>query len=252
MTNKTSNRSGLLLTGLFLLLSRSVAASPVPTSSASGPVVSIQQSPNSNSNHAMTASSFSTDDNLPAGCTNTSLHGFQWTVSDFHYSSSLTYTTPSHRISGATVRFNLTSNALPELNVYCDAYSSDFSDPFYGQRVYDCTTVVNSTLGASVGGKRGRVLAEGGQSRTQFRYWKSSQSVEVRQTWECDDLEGPAANMAIFSANGTSAAQTPNCTFEEHQTPPAEWKNGDTYYWNVQACTLSEFSFAPSELQVFA
>ncbi|MCV5111241.1 hypothetical protein OFM52_28620, partial [Escherichia coli] len=164
-------------------------------SSASGPVVSIQQSPTSNSNHAMTASSFSTNDNLPAGCTNTSLHGFQWTVSDFHYSSSLTYTTPSHRINGATVRFNLTSNALPELNVYCDAYSSDFSDPFYGQRVYDCTTVVNSTLGASVGGKGERVLAEGGRFQTQFRYWKSSQSVEVRQTWECDDLEGPAANM---------------------------------------------------------
>ncbi|KAK3497431.1 uncharacterized protein B0T23DRAFT_402558 [Neurospora hispaniola] len=231
MTNKPSNRSGLFLTGLFLLLLRS-------------------QSPNSNSNHAMTAS-FSTDDNLPAGCTNTSLHGFQWTVSDFHYSSSLTYTTPSHRINGATVRFNLTSNALPKLNVYCDAYSSDFSDSFYGQRVYDCTTVVNSTLGASVGEKEGGVLAEGGRSQTQFRYWKSSQSVEVRQTWECDDLEGPG-NMAIFSANGTSAAQTPNCTFEEHQTPPSEWKNGDTYYWNVQACTLSEFSFAPSELQVFA
>ncbi|EGO51996.1 hypothetical protein NEUTE1DRAFT_53237 [Neurospora tetrasperma FGSC 2508] len=252
MTNKTSNRSGLL-TGLFLLL-RSVAASPVPASSAFGPVVLIQQSPNLNSNHAMTASSFSTDDNLPAGCTNTSLHGFQWTVSDFHYSSSLTYTTPSHRINGATVRFNLTSNALPELNVYCDAYSSDFSDPFYGQRVYDCTTVVNSTSGASdgsEGGEWGGVSAGAGQIQTQFRYWKSSQSVEVRQTWACDDLEGPG-NMAIFSANGTSAAQTPNCTFEEHQTPPAEWKNGDTYYWNVQACTLSEFSFAPSELQVFA
>lgn len=57
---------------------------------------------------------------------------------------------------------------------------------------------------------------------------------------------------AIFSANGTSAEQTPNCTFEEHQTPPAEWKNGDTYYWNAEACTLPEFSFAPSELQVFA
>lgn len=183
MTNKTSNRSGLLLTGLFLLLLlllRSVAASPVPASSASGPVVSIQQSPNSNSNHAMTAS-FSTNDHLPAGCTNTSLHGFQWTVSDFHYSSSLTYTTPSHRINGATVRFNLTGNALPELNMYCNAYSSDYSDPFYGQRVYDCTTVVNSTLGASDGseGERGEECRLGQDgSRRSFgigrvvRVWK--------------------------------------------------------------------------------
>lgn len=105
-----------------------------------------------------------------------------WTVSDFHYSSSLTYTTPSHRVNGATVKFNLTSNALPELNVYCVAYSTDYMDPFYGQRVYDCSTVVNSTSGGEV--KEG--------FKTQFRYWKSIQAVEVRQRWECDDLaEGP-------------------------------------------------------------
>ncbi|KAJ4407851.1 hypothetical protein N0V85_004308 [Neurospora sp. IMI 360204] len=247
MTTSTTGTCALL-TGLFLLL-RSATASPIP----SGPVVSIQQSPNPD--HATTAS-FLTNDNLPAGCTNTSLHGFQWTVSDFHYSSNLIYTTPSHRINGATVRFNLTSNALPELNVYCDAYSSDFSVPFYGQRVYDCSTVVNSTAAAtgegSDGGSAGVSSVGGGQFKTQFRYWYgSSQSVEVRQAWECDDLEGPG-DVAVFSANGTSAEQTPNCTFEEHQTPPAEWKNGDTYYWNVQACTLPEFSFAPSELQVFA
>lgn len=82
--------------------------------------------------------------------------------------------------------------------MYCDAYSSDFSDPFYGQRVYDCTTVVNSTSGASdgsEGGEEGGASAGAGKLQTQFRYWKSSQTVEVRQTWVCDDLEGPAANM---------------------------------------------------------
>ncbi|CCC07893.1 unnamed protein product [Sordaria macrospora k-hell] len=233
--------STALINVLPLLLS-SATASPVPVPAPAGPVISLQQSPNST--HVLSAT-FLTDD-LPTGCTNTSLHDMHWTVSDFHYSSSLTYTTPSHRVNGATVKFNLTSNALPELNVYCVAYSTDYMDPFYGQRVYDCSTVINSTSGGEV--KEG--------FKTQFRYWKSIQAVEVRQRWECDDLaEGPGnmpGNMAVFSANGTSANQTPNCTFEEHQTPPAEWKNGMNYYWNIQNCDLPEFSFVPSELQVFA
>ena len=166
----------LLLPALPLL--SSAIATPVPAPEA----VSLQQSPNSVHTPLSARGTFLTDD-LPAGCTNTSLHDMQWTIHDFHFSSSLTYSTPSHRINGATVKFNLTSNALPELNVYCDAYSTDYSDPFYGQRVYDCLTVVNSTSGGEVKWKEG--------FKTQFRYWKSTQAVEVRQTWECDDVEGP-------------------------------------------------------------
>ncbi|KAK1779453.1 hypothetical protein QBC45DRAFT_411167 [Copromyces sp. CBS 386.78] len=233
-------------TTTILLILGSATATPVPAPAPApaGHITSIQQSPKWNSGHALSAT-FLTDDDLPAGCTNTSLHDMQWTVRNFHYSSSLTYSTPSHRLNGAEVSFNLTSNALPELKVYCHAYSTDYMDPFYGQMVYNCSTVTNPTKGG--GGE-----VKGGL-KTQFRYWKSGQAVEVevKQTWECDDLEGPG-NMAIFTGNGTSANQTPNCTFEEHQTPPAEWENGMNYYWNMQNCDLPEFSFAPSELQVFA
>ncbi|KAK3395390.1 hypothetical protein B0T20DRAFT_455288 [Sordaria brevicollis] len=197
----------------------------------------------------VTASFLNNDSDLPPGsCTSTSLHDFHWRITNLHYTFSLTYTTPSHRINNAEVSFNLTSNALPDLNVYCSAWSQDYMDPFYGQRVYDCETPVNLTTGEPATLEGGKKV----KAKTQFRYWQWSQSVEVKQTWECDDLEG-VGSMAIFTGNGTSAAQTPNCTHEEHSMPPGQpWKNGDIYYWSYQHCTLPEFSFPPTELQVFA
>lgn len=225
----TTSSTRALLAGLLLLLGSTTAA---PTSESSE-VSDI-------------TASFLNNDDLPGGCTSTSLHDFHWRITNLRYTFDLTYTTPSHRINNAEVSFNLTSNALPELNVYCQAYSQDYMDPFYGQRVYDCEAPVNLTSGAALD------ETKGGKAKTQFRYWQWNQSVEVKQTWECDDLEG-VGNMAIFTGNGTSAAQTPNCTHEEHSMPPGQpWKNGDIYYWSYQHCTLPEFSFVPTELQVFA
>lgn len=165
-TSATSTRT--LLTGLLLLLRSVIAA---PTAKVSD----------------ITAS-FLNNDDLPAGCTATSLHDFQWRITNLRYTFDVTYSTPSHRINNAEVSFNLTSNALPDLNVYCWAWSQDYMDPFYGQRVYDCEAPVNLTSGAPA-------LEEGSggkaKAKTQFRYWQWNQSVEVKQTWECDDLEGP-------------------------------------------------------------
>ena len=74
--------------------------------------------------------------------------------------------------------------------MYCDAYSSDYMDPFYGQQVYTCSKVTNSTSGG--GGGEPPAKEEEEKLKTQFRYWKATQKVEVRQTWECRDLgEGP-------------------------------------------------------------
>jgi hypothetical protein len=101
------------------------------------------------------------------GCTAVSFSDFAWNVEDFTYHASYTFSTPAHQISSGTVDFNITNPAFPD-KVSCSAYSTQLSDFFYGNFVYQCEQ-------------------EGAKTKTTFDFSRPSGRLDVNQTWTCTD-----------------------------------------------------------------
>ncbi|KAI0867892.1 hypothetical protein GGS24DRAFT_250688 [Hypoxylon argillaceum] len=116
------------------------------------------------------------------GCTSTSFGDFSWTIEEFTYLGSYIYSTPAHLIASGTVAFNVTNPAFPE-KVSCYAYSTWLQDFFYGNINYNCDVPEGSGVGTS------------------FSFSVPGSTLNVNQTWTCDD-EDPQYPVT-FTAYGT-------------------------------------------------
>jgi hypothetical protein len=148
------------------------------------------------------------DDNV--GCTAGSTK--PWTVTDFKYHGSWTFSTPAHQIAGGDVSFNLTNQALT-YQALCTARSSRLSDFFYGEINYDCTSPnpTNST-------------------KTTFSFNYPSGQVLVNQTWTCSDK-------TPTRWNGYAAGELDlsKCVEDKYENP--DWEQGQIYSSRTIDCT---------------
>ncbi|KAK3314448.1 hypothetical protein B0H66DRAFT_576715 [Apodospora peruviana] len=64
--------------------------------------------------------------------------GLEWSVKNFDYHASYTFTTPAHQNSFGYVNFNLTNNLKPDIKAVCSAASSQLTDFYYGSMPYSC------------------------------------------------------------------------------------------------------------------
>ena len=108
------------------------------------------------------------DDN--EGCSDKTFHDFKWTIKDFDFHSSFTFTTPAHQNSWGYVNFNVTNPALT-YEVACSASSNQLSDFFYGTVPYTCTS------------------PEGTSAESTFAFSRPSGQLDFNQTWTCSDVD---------------------------------------------------------------
>ncbi|KAL0944865.1 uncharacterized protein CTRU02_202752 [Colletotrichum truncatum] len=124
----------------------------------------------------------------------------EWSLTDFDYHASYTFSTPAHQNSWGYISFNVTNQAL-DYQVHCEAASNRLNDFFYGEQIYNCKA------------------PDGESTETSFTFSTPTGFVEVNQTWICnDDPKYPAR----YTAMGGSNADL-NC----HET---SWKNDN---WTV-------------------
>lgn len=88
-----------------------------------------------------------------------------WTIHNLTFHSSDTFSTPAHQIPGGWVDFNLT-NTQVDYVTQCSAYSTQLSDYFYGNQVFQCK---DNVFG----------------NETTFTYSYPSGAVDVNSTWTC-------------------------------------------------------------------
>ncbi|KAK4454527.1 hypothetical protein QBC34DRAFT_391941 [Podospora aff. communis PSN243] len=154
-------------------------------------------------------------------CKDASMANSSWTVGGFHYSSSVTYSTPSHRIANGWVNFNLTNYALPLATMSCSATSSQMSDFFYGNQWYQC--------------------ADSSGNDAEFQFDKSSKRLDLQQRWACVD-DVPLMNF-LGKGNATVAL---DCQTERWQNQ--NWTMGDTYSKEYTNCTPQNLWIEAREL----
>lgn len=110
-----------------------------------------------------------------AGCSETSFGDFEWSIQDFYYHASYTFTTPAHQNSWGYVDFNLSNPAVPDLLASCNAASNQLSDFFYGTMQYNCT------FDGQVG--------EPGPAPAKFTFSRPSGELDIEQKWVCRDQD---------------------------------------------------------------
>ena len=102
------------------------------------------------------------------GCTADSFSsGFEWTISNVVYNTSIVQTTPAHQIPNGVVQFNLTNPALT-YTAACVGYSTQLSEFFYGDIIYTCTEPSDATT-------------------TTFTFNAGTSQLNVNQSWVCSD-----------------------------------------------------------------
>ncbi|TGJ86636.1 hypothetical protein E0Z10_g2105 [Xylaria hypoxylon] len=157
------------------------------------------------------------------GCTAISFGDFAWTIENFAYYASYTFSTPAHQISGGDVTFNLTNPAFPE-KVSCTAYSTWLSDFFYGNINYNCS------------------VPEGSGTKTSFSFSWPSRQLNINQTWSCDD-EDPQYPIT-FGGYGT-VNLTLDCKETNYQNP--NWQPGQIYSSRVINCAPVTLPLTPHD-----
>lgn len=155
------------------------------------------------------------------GCTAASFHDFSWTIGEFVYNKSITFSTPAHQIASGNVQFNLTNPALTYPAV-CTAYSTQLSDFFYGNQVYECKTEGNP-----------------GTSTT-FTFNAPSSTLNINQTWTCSDEDAQYPDTFIYAGQ---VNLTMECTTSTYQNP--DWEIGQIYSSNFTNCKQSDVTVPP-------
>ncbi|KAM0252842.1 hypothetical protein ACHAQJ_007528 [Trichoderma viride] len=143
-----------------------------------------------------------------SGCTASSTKVSQWTVDDFDFHASYTFSTPAHQNSWGYVNFTLTNPALGYTPI-CSAASDQLSDFFYGNFVYNCQVPSNIT------------------DKATFTFSRPDNSLLINQTWNCAD-EG-----SRFSAQGGVNLNL-TCSDTTWQNP--DWTPGQIYSQRTVAC----------------
>ncbi|KAI1378430.1 hypothetical protein F4677DRAFT_443644 [Hypoxylon crocopeplum] len=162
------------------------------------------------------------------GCQAASFGNFEWTVENFDYHASYTFTTPAHQNSWGYVNFNLTNPAL-EYQAICSATSNQLSDFFYGTMPYTCKVPDGSTTTAT------------------FDFSRPSGVLNINQTWTCsdEDPQYPTTINAYGTANLTLA-----CTDETWTNP--NWTIGHIYTDREVKCTPVTIPIKPYKMTAVA
>lgn len=157
---------------------------------------------------------------LPAGapadsptCTSKVASLNSWTVKDFDYHQSYTFTTPAHQNSHGDVSFSLFNPALEGTAVgerYCSAYSTWLDVFFLGEIIYKCHD------------KDGKPVDD-----TTFTYSRPTQQLMINQTWTCDD------NGAQYFAQGGVKLDL-KCNETKYKND--NWKMGEIYSDDTTVC----------------
>lgn len=156
------------------------------------------------------------------GCTAASFGTFDWSIGEFVYNKSITFSTPAHQIDSGIVQFNLTNPALAYPAV-CQAYSTQANDFFYGTQVYTCT-----------------VPEEDATTETTFTFNAPSGALNINQTWTCSDKDPQYPD--TFTYAGT-VNLTLDCTASYYKNP--NWEIGQIYSNNSTACAQSDVTITP-------
>lgn len=141
-------------------------------------------------------------------CTKKSTAAYEWTVDDFDFHASYTFSTPAHQNSWGYVNFTLTNSVL-DYKPICSASSSQLEDFFYGTMVYDCKVPENA-------------------EEATFTYSRPSGALQINQTWTCED-EG-----SRFTGSGGTKLDL-DCKETEWQNP--HWEEGQVYSTRLIDCT---------------
>ncbi|KAL1900537.1 hypothetical protein Sste5346_002260 [Sporothrix stenoceras] len=154
------------------------------------------------------------------GCTAASLGNFDWSIAEFVYNKSIVFSTPAHQIDNGIVQFNLTNPALAYPAV-CQAYSTQLSDFFYGNIIYNCTS-------------------EGDETTTTFAFNAPAETLDVNQTWTCSDKDPQYPD--TFHYQG-SVNLTLDCTSDYYKNP--NWEIGQIYTSNLTTCKQEGVTVTP-------
>ncbi|QUC15991.1 uncharacterized protein UV8b_00232 [Ustilaginoidea virens] len=147
----------------------------------------------------------------------------QWSVKNFDFHASYTFSTPAHQNSQGYVYFTLENEAL-DFKTSCTGVSGQLQDFFYGQIVYNCT--------APVGG-----------NEASFTFSRPSNELKLTQTWTCAD-EG-----SRFWAQG-AANLTLKCDDKTWTNP--DWKMGQIYSSRTVSCDLVDATVPITSKQAVA
>lgn len=131
----------------------------------------------------------------------------EWTVHDFDFHASYTFTTPSHQNSWGYANFTLENSAL-DYRPICSASSSQLNDFFYGTMVYNCDSPVD------------------GDSAS-FNFSRPSGELSVTQSWSCVEEGGR------FEAKGGVTLDL-ECKTTDYENP--EWEMGQIYSQKLITC----------------
>ncbi|KAK0385659.1 hypothetical protein NLU13_6836 [Sarocladium strictum] len=136
-----------------------------------------------------------------------------WEVENFDYHASYIFTTPAHQNSWGYVNFTLSNPALSYKPV-CTAASSQLSDFFYGDLVYDC-----------------QVLPDGshpsGEGAATFTFSRPTGQLSINQTWACPEEGGQ------FWAEGGAKLKL-DCEEKNYQNK--DWQIGQVYSSRTVTC----------------
>ncbi|KAK3362364.1 hypothetical protein B0T25DRAFT_4675 [Lasiosphaeria hispida] len=163
-------------------------------------------------------------------CSQTSRMALTWVTEDFHFHSSVTFSTPAHQIPDGSVAFKLTNTALP-FAMSCSAYSTQLDQFFYGDQWFACT-------GPETGNDTTAI----------FQFDHASGRLDLKQNWVCSD--GDSSGTAyFFDASGTTNV-TLDCTTEKWEN--GNWTTGQVYSTEVVDCALQNITVQPSEIEASA
>ncbi|KAI6357810.1 hypothetical protein MCOR25_007563 [Pyricularia grisea] len=177
------------------------------------------------------------NDSTAVGCLASSWSPPKWTVSDFVYRGSWTYSTPSHQNAWGSVDFNLATEALAPSVSKCSATSSRLTDFFYGDQTYRCDLPTGAMAGGGTGGE------------ATFEFNRAANWLRVNQTWTCHDAEDGWP--VTFSAFGFINL-TLDCTQDFYQNPNWTSGSGQPYSDRKVECKSANIVHTPDEMTAIA
>jgi hypothetical protein len=143
----------------------------------------------------------------PESCMSKSTKVSKWSVENFDYHASYTFTTPAHQNSWGYVNFTLSNPAL-DYKPICSAASSQLQDFYYGNFVYKCDVPV-----------------EGDEAS--FTFSRPASDLRINQTWSCVEEGG-----RVWAEGGIKLDL--DCKDETWENP--EWKQGQIYSSRTISC----------------
>lgn len=143
----------------------------------------------------------------PETCMSKSTKVSKWTVENFDFHASYTFTTPAHQNSWGYVNFTL-SNPVLDYKPVCSAASNWLSDFYYGNIIYNC-----------------EVPTQGDQAS--FTFDRPGNNLRVNQTWNCLEEGG-----RVIAEGGIKLDL--KCEDKTWQNP--DWKQGQIYSSRTISC----------------